>query len=44
MTGASTADNFDAEVTAAFGRHLLVRTGTQELRARQGSYDIYRKK
>ena len=34
MTGASTADKFDAEVTAAFGRHLLVRTGTQELRAR----------
>src|SRR6188508_1914806 len=34
MTGASTADKFDAEVTAAFGRHLLVRTGTEELRAR----------
>jgi len=34
MTAASTADKFDAEVTAAFGRHLLVRTGTTELRAR----------
>src|SRR6185436_18892324 len=34
MTGASTADKFDAEVTAAFGCHLLVRTGSEELRAR----------
>jgi len=34
MTAASTADEFDAEVIAAFGRHLLVRTGEQELRAR----------
>lgn len=34
MTGATTADEFDAEVIAAFGRHLLVRTGETELRAR----------
>jgi ribosome biogenesis GTPase len=34
MTGATTADEFDAEVIAAFGRHLLVRAGTEELRAR----------
>ena len=34
MTEPATADKFDAEVIAAFGRHLLVRTGTQELRAR----------
>jgi len=34
MTAASTADEFDAEVIAAFGRHLLVRAGAQELRAR----------
>ena len=34
MTGATTADEFDAEVIAAFGRHLLVRTATEELRAR----------
>jgi ribosome biogenesis GTPase len=34
MTAAITADEFDAEVTAAYGRHLLVRTATQELRAR----------
>ena len=34
MTGATTADEFDAEVIAAFGRHLLVRTGDTELRAR----------
>src|SRR6188768_1381502 len=34
MTAASTADEFDAEVIAAFGRHLLVRAGEQELRAR----------
>jgi len=34
MTAASNADEFDAEVIAAFGRHLLVRAGTQELRAR----------
>ena len=34
MTAVSTADEFDAEVIAAFGRHLLVRAGTSELRAR----------
>jgi ribosome biogenesis GTPase len=34
MTDPATADKFDAEVIAAFGRHLLVRTDTQELRAR----------
>ncbi|MEO8016467.1 MAG: ribosome small subunit-dependent GTPase A [Pseudomonadota bacterium] len=34
MTAVSIADAFDAEVIAAFGRHLLVRTGTQDLRAR----------
>ena len=34
MTAASTADEFDAEVIAAYGRHLRVRVGTQELRAR----------
>jgi len=34
MTAASTADEFDAEVIAAFGRHLLVRAGSDELRAR----------
>jgi ribosome biogenesis GTPase len=34
MTAVSTADRFDAEVIAAYGRHLLVRAGTQELRAR----------
>jgi ribosome biogenesis GTPase / thiamine phosphate phosphatase len=34
MTDLATADRFEAEVIAAFGRHLLVRTGTQELRAR----------
>ncbi|HEV7608741.1 MAG TPA: ribosome small subunit-dependent GTPase A [Steroidobacteraceae bacterium] len=34
MTAVSTADAFEAEVIAAFGRHLLVRSGTQELRAR----------
>jgi ribosome biogenesis GTPase len=34
MTAASTADEFDAEVIAAFGRHLLVRAGAEELRAR----------
>src|SRR6476469_2708051 len=34
MIDPATADHFDAEVIAAFGRHLLVRTGTQELRAR----------
>jgi ribosome biogenesis GTPase len=34
MTDSATADRFDAEVIAAFGRHLLVRSGTQELRAR----------
>ncbi len=34
MTAASTPDKFDAEVVAAFGRHLLVREGMRELRAR----------
>jgi ribosome biogenesis GTPase len=34
MTDSATADKFDAEVIAAFGRHLLVRSGEQELRAR----------
>jgi ribosome biogenesis GTPase len=34
MTAESTALEFDAEVIAAFGRHLLVRDGTRELRAR----------
>jgi len=34
MIDSATADHFDAEVIAAFGRHLLVRTDTQELRAR----------
>jgi ribosome biogenesis GTPase len=34
MTAVSTADRFDAEVIAAYGRHLLVRAGAQELRAR----------
>jgi ribosome biogenesis GTPase len=34
MIDPATADHFDAEVIAAFGRHLLVRTDTQELRAR----------
>jgi len=34
MIDAATADRFDAEVIAAYGRHLLVRTGEQELRAR----------
>ena len=34
MLDAATADQFDAEVIAAFGRHLLVRAGEQELRAR----------
>jgi len=34
MTDSATADHFDAEVIAAFGRHLLVRSGMQELRAR----------
>src|SRR6187551_2073384 len=34
MIDPATADRFDAEVIAAFGRHLLVRAGTQELRAR----------
>ena len=34
MTAESTADEFDAEVIAAFGRHLLVRDGTREMRAR----------
>jgi ribosome biogenesis GTPase len=34
MNAASTADEFDAEVIAAFGRHLLVRAGDREMRAR----------
>jgi ribosome biogenesis GTPase / thiamine phosphate phosphatase len=34
MTAAPHDDEFDAEVIAAFGRHLLVRAGDQELRAR----------
>jgi ribosome biogenesis GTPase len=34
MADPTTADKFDAEVIAAYGRHLLVRTGEQELRAR----------
>ena len=34
MTAVSTADEFNAEVIAAYGRHLLVRAGAQELRAR----------
>jgi len=34
MTDAATADKFDAEVIAAYGRHLLVRAGEQQLRAR----------
>ncbi len=34
MIDAATADKFDAEVIAAYGRHLLVRAGEQELRAR----------
>jgi ribosome biogenesis GTPase len=34
MTDTTHADRFDAEVIAAYGRHLLVRTGEQELRAR----------
>jgi ribosome biogenesis GTPase / thiamine phosphate phosphatase len=34
MVDPATADRFDAEVIAAFGRHLLVRNGTQELKAR----------
>ena len=35
MTGANiTADEFEAEVIAAYGRHLLVRAAGQELRAR----------
>jgi ribosome biogenesis GTPase len=34
MNGIATADEFEAEVIAAYGRHLLVRTGDLELRAR----------
>jgi ribosome biogenesis GTPase len=34
MTDSATEDHFEAEVIAAYGRHLLVRNGTQELRAR----------
>jgi ribosome biogenesis GTPase len=34
MTANATADEFAAEVIAAFGRHLIVRAGDQELRAR----------
>jgi ribosome biogenesis GTPase len=34
MSADSTADRFDAEVIAAYGRHLLVRASDRELRAR----------
>jgi len=34
MVDPATDDKFDAEVIAAFGRHLLVRSGSQEFRAR----------
>jgi ribosome biogenesis GTPase / thiamine phosphate phosphatase len=34
MNANATADEFEAEVIAAFGRHMLVRTGSGELRAR----------
>lgn len=34
MTANATADEFAAEVIAAFGRHLIVRAGDQEFRAR----------
>src|SRR6187401_3321282 len=34
MTDPATDNSFDAEVIAAYGRHLLVRSGDQELRAR----------
>jgi ribosome biogenesis GTPase / thiamine phosphate phosphatase len=34
MTANITADEFEAEVIAAYGRHMLVRTGERELRAR----------
>lgn len=34
MTGSSEDGRFEAEVIAAYGRHLLVRNGEQELRAR----------
>ena len=34
MIDSATADQFDAEVIAAYGRHLLVLSGAQELRAR----------
>jgi len=34
MIDSATEDHFEAEVIAAYGRHLLVRSGTQELRAR----------
>jgi ribosome biogenesis GTPase len=34
MTDPATDDSFDAEVIAAYGRHLLVRSGDRELRAR----------
>ena len=34
MTDSAIDDHFDAEVIAAYGRHLLVSTGAQELRAR----------
>lgn len=34
MTADSTADRFDAEVIAAYGRHMLVRADNQDLRAR----------
>jgi ribosome biogenesis GTPase len=34
MIDSATDDHFEAEVIAAYGRHLLVRSATQELRAR----------
>ena len=34
MTDPATDEHFDAEVIAAYGRHLLVRSGDRELRAR----------
>jgi ribosome biogenesis GTPase / thiamine phosphate phosphatase len=34
MSAHAPADRFDAEVIAAYGRHLLVRAGEEELRAR----------
>jgi hypothetical protein len=34
MTAPAIADGFEAEVVAAYGRHLRVRRGDEELRAR----------